>query len=274
MKKGIADFLEAIAAISAFATIASVLFDCKPQEGWCPWLWLSLILLIAMGYAICRNLPKRKITLMLKNQTRLTIEKGDLFEAKGVILIPVNEYFDTHVGDGIIDPSSVHGQFINKYFANRIEELDKKINESLINVKGKTNVARTLGKRVRYPLGTCATVLDGGNKYVLFALSHFDDHNTAYLDRAEYASIIHNVLEYVTTICEANSVYIPIIGTGLSRLGLTNQRVLHYLIDVISFMELPKMQGGLNIRMKSLCKTGVDLKKIEEVFVVNKNESI
>ena len=45
---------------------------------------------------------------------KLTIKQGDLFVCNGVVLIPVNEYFDTHVGDGVINENSIHGLFINE----------------------------------------------------------------------------------------------------------------------------------------------------------------
>ena len=74
---------------------------------------------------------KKKINIRITEIFQLTVEEANLFDQKGVMVIPVNDYFDTHVGDGIIDPKSVHGQFINKLFNNRLDELDQKIANSL-----------------------------------------------------------------------------------------------------------------------------------------------
>lgn len=57
---------------------------------------------------------KTKVTINVQPQLKLTIKQGDLFVCNGVVLISVNECFDTHVGDGVINENSIHGLFINE----------------------------------------------------------------------------------------------------------------------------------------------------------------
>ena len=94
------------------------------------WLFIAIVV-ISFGYAWLSLFKKRKIlTIDINTRTQMTIEKGDVMGAKGVKVIPVNEYFDTHLGDGIIKETSLHGQFLSR-FKERIQELRKMIDEQL-----------------------------------------------------------------------------------------------------------------------------------------------
>ena len=48
--------------------------------------------------------------------TTVHIVTGDIFEQKGLKVIPFNEYFDTQVDDRIISKRSLNGQYIEKIF--------------------------------------------------------------------------------------------------------------------------------------------------------------
>lgn len=67
-------------------------------------------------------------------------------------------------------------------------------------------------------------------------------------------------------ICENRPVYMPLFGTGLSRINLPAQQVLHYLTDTILFTPPLTILGGLNIVIKSLEDSGVNLNRIEDIF--------
>lgn len=262
--------LEAIAAASAFFTIISVLFDitftCIGAV-----VTLSAIIGIAVGYACDQTRSKKKVILHMQPQLTLTIEQGDLFKQRGIILIPVNDYFDTHVGDGVISEKTIHGLFINTYFKDRIEELDSKIEKALQGESViETNKQRKLGKQKRYKLGTCATIRDGENAYVLFAFTRFDENNIASIERDEYAVVINDVFKYLESMCEYRQVFIPLMGTGLSRINLPAQQVLHYLVDTIQFMPSTKIPAGVHMEIKSLSGSNVSLNMIEEIFNTSK----
>ena len=53
--------------------------------------------------------------------TTVHIVTGDIFEQKGLKVIPFNEYFDTQVDDRIISKRSLNGQYIEKIFPNTIK---------------------------------------------------------------------------------------------------------------------------------------------------------
>ena len=59
---------------------------------------------------------KKNISMNLSSELKLSIFEDDLYDMKGVICIPFNEYFDTHVGNAVVREDSNHGAFINKFF--------------------------------------------------------------------------------------------------------------------------------------------------------------
>lgn len=129
-KKYIATIFEALAATSAIATLVAFAFDVK-FEACCGIILLLLIALICYIYAEYQTWQRKSVTIDVEQHLKLTISEGDLFAQEGIILIPVNEYFDVHVGDGIIDPGCIHGLFIRKYFSGKEQELNQLIQDYL-----------------------------------------------------------------------------------------------------------------------------------------------
>lgn len=166
----------------------------------------------------------------------------------------------------MISKYSIHGLFINRYWTDRVEKLDSEISMALKGINYET-VKRRSGKPNKYPIGTCIDIRDGANTYVLFALTHFDKDNHAFLDRKEYPFAVDRLFEHSQYIAVNQPVYMPLFGSGLSRLRRSPQRILSFLIDAIDFkhshMSFPH---GVNIVIKSIKSTGVNLNSIENHF--------
>lgn len=241
LRNFVEQFIYALAAIASFVTCIALLFqDEINRTGWNfgqKLVILIVIVLICCIYSCFMNQRITKVSFTFNPQFKLTIEKGDIFDKKGIIVIPVNEYFDTHVGDGIISPTSVHGKWINKYFANDIRGLEQIISNELLRINApiKANVARPPAKSDKYDLGTIIDIQKGDNIYVLVALTHFNQSNHAFVDRDEYSKVFDKLIKYLERMHGNHAVYMPLMGTGLSRLGRTPQRILNFLVDSIDF---------------------------------------
>ena len=189
-------------------------------ENWsrlCAVVILAVIfVVIYIGVWIWAN--RKKSTIIYLHETRILIEEGNLFAAPGKKLIPFNEYFDTEVGNGIIDEMSLNGQYIKKYTKNTPEDLYKSI-LSKLNSKGKKPVlvdeSRLSGHKVKYELGT---ICDDGNNYLLMAYSHFDTDNRAYLTQEDILQCYINMWNEIDIIRGNDSISIPLLGgSGLVR---------------------------------------------------------
>ena len=265
-------FVWAIAALSSLVTLLAFIFqsniDLTATPIFAKIIASVLILAACASYACWMSRQKTRLSLVFNPNFKLIIEKGDLFEKSGIIVIPVNEYFDTHVGDGIISPTSVHGLFINKIFKDRVNELDILIDTKLSGIQptGECSVI-TLGKNIKYELGTCINIEENGNVYVLVALTHFDNYNHAYLEKKDYPIVIDKLMDNLQKISmhPEKAIYMPLMGTGLSRLKRSPQRVLNFLIDAIDFKYSDKtFPNGIHIEIYNINQ--VNLIQLEELF--------
>ena len=263
------EFIAALAALSSVATLVVFICDWNTTK-------LSIyetlaggviILAICICYGLYQIQRKKKIILQLDSKFIVTVTEGDLFKFEGVIVIPVNEYFDTIVNDIIIAKNTIHGKFINQYFDDRLQELDDKIEQSLTGVAFEENNQRKDGgKNKKYALGTCAKIRDGKNCYILLAMTHFDKDDHAYIDTHEFKDFIYNLSICLNKNANSRPIYMPLMGTGQSGIKKPAQRILLFTLTCFEFMNSNSLPQGLNIIIHSSMMKNVNLNLIEEYY--------
>lgn len=226
-----------------------------------PWLYAPstcckiivgvFILLLSGLYAWYQIIRKPKsLKLEINKRTTLYIQKENLMAANGIKVIPVNEYFDTHNGDGIINPSSLHGQFLS-LFDGRIEVLRQKIESQLSPIQPlPSNRQRSMVPglpQVRYPLGTCIRITDNGNTYMLVAVTRFDQNEHVDVATEEYPEIIRKMYNGIEHLQDGNPVYLPLIGSGISGYQLTNMQILNTLVQMAHNADRLSVTKGIHI---------------------------
>lgn len=68
-------------------------------------------------------------------------------------------------------------------------------------------------------------------------MTHFDKDNHAYLERKDFPIVFDKLIFHLNDISMQveKSIYMPLMGTGLSRLKRSPQRILNFLVDAIDF---------------------------------------
>jgi len=144
----------------------------------------------------------------------INLIKDDIFADNNKnTVIPVNEYFDVHVGDGIICERSIHGQFI-KRFNGSIQELKSKIYSSLDGVKYETVVRGEHCCTRRYDIGTIAKVNIENKTYLLLATTVFDEENHVVYSPLNHMKALAGLASYVQQNINGGEITLPLIGTG------------------------------------------------------------
>lgn len=262
-------------ALAAIASAATLFCAVAPENWlgsrtWCLTIGILVVIFIICAiYAWKQTKPTDEISIKISPNLRVNVFKGDLFKQKNIVVIPVNEYFDTHVDDVIIAHRTLHGKFIDEHFRNNEDELYRQIDEQINHIAERlvVNNRRHAGSRnIKYPIGTCADVEVGNTIYVLFALTHFDNEDKAYLPKEEFGNAIIKLMNHLATISNNRPVYMPLFGTGLSRLNETHQRVLLFIIDTISFSCPVAINAGLNVVVYPTDMVNVNLNKVEDFF--------
>ena len=217
----------------------------------CEYIWgiATLVISIIWGLWILRK--TESTTLKLNKATDIRIKYDDLFKTNGIKVIPVNEYFDTHVGDGIISPDSLHGQFIRRYFNGREDELSEKIKEQL---KRHNPYDRKRGRNIKlqlpenkYELGTSIRISDGDNCFILVALTRFNEYEHVDVKEEEYIPIVQKMFYYIEQLNDNMPVCVPLVGSGQSGFNMSHMQLLNSMLLAAHNSSRLALNKGLHI---------------------------
>ena len=217
------------------------------------WLYIVGVLGLSILFAVWQTWRKRSLSIDVSNNLTVKVAEGDLFSFArddNFVVIPVNEYFDTLVDNKVIHQNTLHGQFINKYYPNTPNELHEQIESffSANGITGKQDATRnSAGYKVRYPLGTSAIIEKDNTHFVLLALTHFDEHDHAYVELSEFGRSISMMYNFISDKVANKPVYMPLMGMGMSRLNQTAQFILKYTLDTIMGMKDLAIPGVIHI---------------------------
>jgi hypothetical protein len=219
---------------------------------WCLILIASILGIVWFfldGFLITGFL-KRKIEIKSNAfDTKIIIQFGDLFEQDGWKAVPVNEFFDSLVDDKHISAESLHGIFLQKFWAGNIADWDKQIDNSLSENDLLEEINRNSGKTKRYRIGATAIAEKGDNKFLCVALTktHIGSLQ-AEATPIDLLQALSGLLLKAREICAGSALNIPLLGSGLSRTGIK----LNILVDLalmVIFDESKKSKITDNIRI-------------------------
>lgn len=261
--------LVTIGSLSSFVTILWAFFPSPLSSlaNKCPWSLLFGLLILAIIYALYANRSKNEIKLSLSDKVKANIFFGDLFESKGIIVIPVNEYFDTTVDDKIISSNTIHGKFIQKFFGGNEADLKKQLKTGLARCAPlEVNSERKSGNKNKYPLGTVCEVKNGSEVFYLVALTRFNSNHRAEVKNSEYQRVLCDLFSYIEQNSQGRKVSIPLIGAGHSGVKLSKQKLLEFLLFSITLKEDLTLINGVNVVLHESVKKDIDLSSTEILF--------
>ena len=151
---------------------------------------------------------------------------------KNLVAIPVDCSFKTHVArsyeaadaDGVSE-NTVHGKWLIRMAQSGILESDLKnhLADALKSTEKTEDGA--------YPIGSIAVLETYKCVFLLLAISHFDGNGNAQSTQQDIASAIESLLRHYDTHGQGADLYLPLLGTGLSRAGLSNAESYKLLVD-------------------------------------------
>lgn len=180
----------------------------------------------------------------------LTICYGDIIKLKfennnnesKIIVIPVNRCFDFCCQNNLIDPTSIHGQWINEYIYDDSvkKDLDKTIEQSLLNQNVQfellTKQEKPSGKLKRYPEGTIVEIpYKNGIKFYLLAVAKLDNNLKAHCTETEFYNAISNLIKYHDSHDLGKSLYCPIIGDHIINPSRSTPEIIKFMVSTFCF---------------------------------------
>ena len=207
----------------------SEFFESAKPGGWAGY---SVFLAGAAIGGLYRAWPRRRVEFAIPGSgSTLEIRFGDIFDSGEIVVIPVNDFFDGELGDHVSE-NSLHGKFIEGVLGGQSQSFYDLTSEALAGVKPKEEgVTRSSGRCNRYGIGTVARVDVASRRYLLAALSHTD------LLSLKASASLHDlwmclagVWNGVREHSSGRSVSVPLIGSGLSGVGLHPRLLLDFLV--------------------------------------------
>lgn len=268
--------LQVLGMLSILETIANFSSFVKSWTDKFPDQILYGTFIAAVLYVIYKAAEPRKITVNLHSiNTQLNIYFGDIFleKEKSHLVIPVNEFFDTQLGGAvgqsgdIVAPNSIHGQFITKIYNSDSVKLNSDLDMALKGVISNT-IARNSGKTSQYLVGTTAVIGHGAYKCFLFALSRTDLITAkAQSDLPTMWSALEGVWMSVRNSSNNLPVSLPLVGGGLSHVGLDSMSLLRLIVmSITKSSQTKKITDQINIIIHENLMNEVVLRKIKEEF--------
>ncbi len=209
---------------------------------------LTFVIIISVVYSLIRNRKLSNIVIKVATtNTKIDILFGDLFIQQGLRGIGVTEYFESEIGDPVSE-KSLHGVLLKKCFETKTE-FDEQLMQHLDGIPAQDVNDKTVGKAKSYPIGTTAPIQVNGDKYIVFAFSKADPKTCkAYSDVAKMWDGMHGLWQRARNEAGGNPLNIPLIGSGLSGIGLPARELLNLIIlSVIT--ETQKKQITQTIRI-------------------------
>lgn len=219
---------------------------------------------ISLAFGAWRAWPARRIELHLPGtDSTLVVEFGDIFKQQGCVAIQVNEFFDSHLGDHV-SPNSLHGKFIRDVLGGQSASFDSLVQGALASVPHEI-VSRQSGNPRRYKIGTTASIDVNANRYLLFAFARTDT------ETLKANATVHEVWDALSGLWEVarirsngNTIYVPLIGAGLSGVGLPERQLLDLLIlSYVYHARKSKIAKRVIIVLHESLKPKIDLKSVK-----------
>jgi hypothetical protein len=204
-------FSEMFAAIGVIFSIVVAFFPIEQETRTVAGIvFASVCVVTYIGVWISAMLSK-KVKLRIRN-TNVVIQVGDIWEAPGKKVIPMNEFFDTE-NPGFIDENSLHGQFIRKY-EGKGEDIYSHI-ISTLKSRGINGIVmkREQGKPIKFRLGTICEYDD----IFMLAYTSFDKDNRANLYGDNFPKCYSNMWNEIDIHNNGESISMPVLGTGKTR---------------------------------------------------------
>lgn len=193
-------------------------------------LAITVVVGVSAGFGLWKvRKPSRIEIRVAHTNTTIEIVFGDLFTQDGIRVIAVNEFFDSKLGLPVSD-KSLHGIFLKRCFGGHPDSFDKQLIDQLQEVTGE-EVSKVDGKTKRYPIGTTAMVTVDQDRYLAFAFAKTDPNTCkASANVTQMWVALSKLWQRARVEAGGHSLNVPLVGSGLSGLGLPTRDLLNLII--------------------------------------------
>lgn len=184
--------------------------------------------IFSLLYALWSQLPKSKYSIVMTNySTVIELTVGDYFSIKNTnMIIPSNTCFETSLekhpqtASQIINPTSLQGQFQQKYFNSNVKELNQSLCAALTSETptGESPPSFSSVKQV-YSIGTIAPVPipESENIAYFLAMASFNNYGNTSCTQADLENSLTGLWHSLYEKGDVSPIIIPVYGMKRGR---------------------------------------------------------
>lgn len=116
------------------------------------------------------------------------------------------------------------------------------------------------GKKDCYPVGSVSIIETTNAVYFLTAMAEFDDFNNARSSSQDIDAAINSLLNMYDRFGLGYDLYLPLMGTGLSRAGLSTQEAYDLLIGSLR-KNSNRIHGQVHLILRPADRDEIELLK-------------
>lgn len=224
----------------------------------------GILIFISLTVGVWHAWPARRVEIRIPtSDSSIAVEFGDIFSKSGCIAIQVNEFFDSLLGDHV-SPNSLHGLFIRDVLGGQSASFNTLVSSALDDVPCEI-VSRPSGNTKRYKIGTTASVDVNSKRFLLFAFAKTDIATLkASATVHEFWDALSGLWKAVRMRSNGNPVFVPLLGTGLSGVGLPERQLLELLIlSFVYHTKKNKIAKQVTVVLHPSLRRRIDLKSIK-----------
>lgn len=184
---------------------------------------ISLVICFIM-FIIKYNYYRKSGKVITEGTTKITVKFGDIYNEKGVKLIPCEGEFKI-ADDNIIPNNSIQGQCL-KYMEKPIKTVENYDKNKYFD----------------------RTDVNGEHKMCFFSVIDLDEQNIAKCTTEEYIEIILKLCRLIEIVAKKREVVIPIIGSGFKKLD-KDMDFIDCLNLIITILKLYSFNRETNIKI-------------------------
>lgn len=223
-------------------------------------LFLALIFVVALAIQLIYVRVRKKVSIKGHNYS-LQVEYGNLFDIKdGKVVISFDECFTTTTGEkpAEIKPTSICGQYLAKFPIDNMAKLIE--NAKLKPAKYKSDFE----KKECYESGR---VIPRDN-FLLLAFAKLNSQGLGVLTKKEYLDSLSVLWDELDKYYCQHDVYIPILGSGITRIdsnSINQQEALDLIIESYK-LSTRKLQKPCILHIVCRKQDGFSINKIGETI--------
>lgn len=214
-----------LAVFAVLWLITEILAFFSPDVGSAIRMHWPYFFLLGIGWTLWDSRPRLSMRERVRGKDALVeICVGDCFDMDGACIVGTNTAFRA----AGLDNTSLQAQFANR-FCGSPNHLESLLTAALEGEPCVSGAASGSGDRT-YAIGTVVRLEAGGKEAYFTAIAELNEYGKAQSSAANIELALRRLWSYLAQRGGLGPIVVPVLGSGLSRIGLTRAELIRTIV--------------------------------------------